>query len=132
VIRLKQILYGGNMKRKIISIILQLVFICFTVSCYSIKQINLAKGEAWDHCGKVTTVFTRSGDLIEFSKRKPGIMKQHKIVGTVFYETGIPKKVSIPIEEAEVVWVKKMSGKTFLLPFAVLGSLLVLAPLLWD
>lgn len=111
------------MSKKITSFIILLAFIGFTFSCYSFKQINLAKGESWDQSGKVTTVFTRSGDLVEFSDQKPATMVMNKIVGTVFDKTGIPKTGSIPLTEVEVVWVKKLSGKTFFAPFAVLGVL---------
>ncbi len=110
------------MSKKITSFIILFVFICFTFSCTSLKQINLVKGESLDRNGRIITVFTKSGDLVEFSDQKPATMVLDKIVGTVFDKTGVPKTVAIPLTEVEVVWVKIESVKPLLLlPLAAFG-----------
>lgn len=98
------------------------IFICFTFSCTTIKQINLVKGESLNKRGSVITVFTKSGDLIEFADQKPATIALGKIVGTVFDKSGVPRIVSIPLSEAEVVWVEAESVKPLLLlPLAAVG-----------
>jgi hypothetical protein len=82
-------------------------------------MINLAKGESWDQSGKILTVYTKSGDLIKFSKKVKIV--QDKIVGTIIEKTGEEKSVSIQISDVQVVWVKAGSGDIFLVPFAVFG-----------
>lgn len=98
------------------------IFICFTFSCTTIKQINLVKGESLNKRGSVITVFTKSGDLIEFADQKPAKIALGKISGTVFDKSGVPRIVSIPLSEAEVVWVEAESVKPLLLlPLAAFG-----------
>lgn len=112
------------MSKKITSFIVLFIFICFTFSCTTIKQVNLVKGESLNKSADILTVFTKSGDLIEFSDEKPATMAQSNIIGTVFDKKGVAEIVSIPLSEAAVVWVKSESAQPLILaPLAVYGIL---------
>lgn len=112
------------MSKKITSFVMLFIFICFTFSCTTIKQINLVKGESLNKRAGILTVFTKSGDLIEFSDERPATIAQGKISGTVIDKTEGARIVSIPLSEAEVVWVKAESVKPLLLlPLAAYGVL---------
>jgi hypothetical protein len=112
------------MSKKITSFIMLFVFICFTFSCTTIKQVNLVKGESLNKRAGILTVFTKSGDLIEFSNDRPATIAQGKISGTVFDKTEGTLTVSIPLSEAEVVWVRAESAQPLLLlPLAAVGVL---------
>jgi hypothetical protein len=114
----------GNMSKKITSFVMLFIFICFTFSCTSIKQINLVKGESLNKRTGILTVFTKSGDLIEFSDERPAKIEQGKISGTVIDKTEGARIVSIPLSDAEVVWVRSESAQPLLLvPLAVFGIL---------
>jgi len=118
------------MIKKIASIITLITFIGFTFSCATdtIKKINLERGESWKG-GNISfiTVFTKSGDLYEFSKRQPAKMVGGKIVGEAIDDTGKIKTVSIPLSEVEVVWIKKRDvGKTLIKSFSIVGGVAVL------
>lgn len=111
------------MNKKITSIVILFVLICSTFSCSSLKQINLVKGESWNKKGSIVTVFTKSGDLIEFLDGNPATVAQDKIIGKAVDKTGVVEYVSIPYTEVEVVWVEIVSGKTILVPLAGYGVL---------
>ncbi|HLP48657.1 MAG TPA: hypothetical protein VK469_22135 [Candidatus Kapabacteria bacterium] len=110
------------MNKKITSIIMLFVFICFTFSCYSQKKINLVKDKSWDRSSKILTVFTKSGDLFEFSDKKPAVIRYDEIVGEAVDKTGSKKTVSIPLQEAKVIWIYAASNKYLLLPLAIFGG----------
>lgn len=114
------------MNKQITAIITLIAFIGFTFSCVShtasrvrIKNIDLWKGKNIS----IVNVYTTSGDLYEFSKKRPAVILGNEIVGTAIDEsTGEEKKVSIPLDEAEVIWVKKVDRKrTLLKSFAAMG-----------
>jgi len=98
------------MIKKSASIAALIAFIGFTFSCATntIKKINIERGEFWKG-GNISfiTVFTKSGDLYEFSKRQPAKKVGDKIVGEAIDDTGKKTAVSIPLSEIEVVWIKK-------------------------
>jgi hypothetical protein len=110
------------MNKNFVTSITLMVFIVFTFSCYSTKQVNVdtivsKKGEKV----KILAVLKTSGERIEFSKKKPGEIVDNKIVGVVVGKDGKEKPVSIPLSEVDQLWMKKLSGgKTFL---AVVGGI---------
>ena len=86
-------------------------FISFTLSCatYTTKKINIERGEFWKGENiSFISVYTKSGDLYEFSKKLPAKMSGDKIVGYAINDTGKKEAVSIPLSEIEVVWIKKV------------------------
>ncbi len=118
------------MVKKIVLFVTLITFISFTFSCATdtIKKINLKRGEFWKG-GNISfiTVFTKSGDLYEFSKRQPAKMVGDKIVGLTTDDTGKKTAVSIPLSEVEVVWIKKRDiGKTLIKSFSIVGGVAVL------
>ena len=118
------------MNKKIASMVTLTAFISFTFSCatYTTKKINIERGEFWKGENvSFMTVYTKSGDLYEFSKRQPAKIVGDKIVGESIDDTGKKKAVSIPLSEVEVVWIKKVdSGKTLIKSFSIVGGVAVL------
>lgn len=118
------------MIKKSASIAALIAFIGFTFSCATntIKKINIERGEFWKG-GNISfiTVFTKSGDLYEFSKRQPAKKVGDKIVGEAIDDTGKKTAVSIPLSEIEVVWIKKRDiGKTLIKSFSIMGGVAVI------
>lgn len=118
------------MNKNIISIITLIVFIGFTFSCinHTTTRVRIKNIDLW--AGKdvsIINVYTTSGDLYEFSKKQPAVIFDYEIVGTAIDEsTGEEKEVSIPLAEAEVIWVKKTDrNRSLLKSFAVMGGLAI-------
>lgn len=117
------------MNKKIASIATLIVFISLTFSChtYTAKKISIARGEFWRGENiSFISVYTKSGDLYEFSKKRPAKLSGDKIVGYAINDTGKEKAVSIPLSEIEVVWIKKVDrNKNFIRLFAIVGGIAI-------
>lgn len=109
----------------IITIITLIAFIGFTFSCmtYTSKKIRVNRGEKWKGENvKFITVFTKSGELYEFSMSEPGIVMGDKIVGEAIDDGGGEYPASIPLSQVEVVWVMKIDKKrTYIKSFSIAG-----------
>jgi hypothetical protein len=110
----------------IIAFIILISFLGFTFSCvtYTSKKISVNRGEKWKgENAKFITVFTKSGELYEFSMSQPAIIMGDKIVGEAIDEGGREYPASIPLSQVEVVWIKKVDGKrTFIKSFSIAGA----------
>jgi hypothetical protein len=120
--------YGGHMNKKITATIVLIILMSVSFSCsaYYTKKIHLQEGEKaqqqkLEHA-KVFTVYTKSRQLIMFLKKTPAVVTKGNIVGFSEDNSGQTKLVSIPLSEAEVLWVKKWdAGRAFLNGLAGLG-----------
>ncbi|MCX6580965.1 MAG: hypothetical protein NT166_12375 [Candidatus Aminicenantes bacterium] len=117
------------MNRKITATIMLIIFMSVSFSCNSFytKKVHLEEGkkQKLEHA-KVFTVYTKSRQLIIFLKKTPAVVSAGNIVGFTEDNSGQIKLVSIPLSEAEVLWVKKWdAGGTFLNTFAGLGAIWV-------
>lgn len=114
------------MNKKITTIIMLIIFMSVSFSCsaYYTKKIHLEEGkqQKLEHA-KVFTVYTKSRQLVMFLKKTPAVVTKGNIVGFSEDNTGKTKLVSIPLSEAEVLWVKKWdAGGTFINTFTPLGA----------
>jgi len=117
------------MNRKITAAAMLIIFMSVSFSCssYYTKKVRLQEGETakqqkLEHA-RVLTMYTKSRQLIVFIKKTPAVVSAGNIVGFTEDETGKKKLVSIPLAEAEVLWVKKWdAGGTFINTFAPLGA----------
>ena len=117
------------MNRKITATVMLIIFMSVSFSCssYYTKKIHLQEGETakqqkLEHA-KVFTVYTKSRQLVMFLKKTPAVVTKGNIVGFAEDKTGKTKLISIPLSEAEVLWVKKWdAGGTFINTFAPLGA----------
>ena len=71
------------MNKKVISIFTLLVFIIFSISCYSIRVREINTEADWPRKkARILSVVKTSGEQIEFSKDRPGRIYGDKITGT--------------------------------------------------
>jgi len=96
------------MSKKIISSFTMVVFIVFSLSCYTLKktEIETVPKEKGGKL-KILKVLKSSGELIEFSKKHPGRIYKDTIMGTAI---GVTKKIELDkgnVERAE----KEKNGK---------------------
>lgn len=111
------------MIKKVALILTLTAFIIFTFSCTSIKKIRVHEHRK-EKIGrvKILTVYTKSKKLFEFSEKEPAKIVEGKIVGYALYKPGEIKKVSIPLSDAKIIWVKKISSESIILmPLAIIG-----------
>lgn len=97
--------------------------VSFSCSAYYTKKIHLEEGkeQKLEHA-RVFTVYTKSRQLIIFLKKTPAVVTGGNIVGFSEDNAGLKKLVSIPLSEAEVLWVKKWdAGRAVLNGLAGLG-----------
>jgi hypothetical protein len=120
------------MNKKLISLFTLVVFTVFTFSCSGytkkISRIDKIPGYDW-YEAKITAVYIASGKRIEFVGPGGGRFSGENIIGTVRDEAGLPKVVSIPISEIDLVEIKKYSagkslGGTVLVILAIPAFLL--------
>ncbi|HLP48656.1 MAG TPA: hypothetical protein VK469_22130 [Candidatus Kapabacteria bacterium] len=113
------------MNKKITATAMLIIFMSVSFSCnsYYTKKIRLQEGRPLvEGNTKILTVYTKSRQLIEFLNKTPAVVFGDNIVGFIEDETGHKKIVSIPISEAEVLWVKKWdAGGTLVATFAGVG-----------
>jgi hypothetical protein len=116
------------MNKKTTAMVMLIIFMSVSFSCssYYTKKVRLQEGETAKQQklenAKVFTVYTKSRQLVMFLKKTPAVVTKDNIVGFSEDKTGKTKLVSIPLSEAEVLWVKKRhAGLIFLKSLAGLG-----------
>jgi hypothetical protein len=111
------------MKKKLLTVVVS-TLVVFTFSCTSIKKVHVYGSSGWEGKGtSVFTVYTKSKELYEFSKKKPAVIVGDRIVGEAEDTPGRKTKVYIPLSEAKVMWIKKFHAEDIILaPLAVLGT----------
>lgn len=100
------------------------VFISFTFSCTSIKKIRI-HGSRTEKIrkAKILTVYTKSKKLFEFPTKKLAKIVGDKIEGYTVDKSGNIKKISIPLSDAKIIWVKRINAEMIVLtPFAIIGG----------
>ena len=107
------------MKRNINKVVLSVVVILFTAFVFSCRTVRPQKvGIQHYHTDKTIKVYmvlTKSGETITFPNYRPARLKDRLITGRIPTDAfGVTsRRVSIPLEEVEKIWVKKFSlGKT--------------------
>lgn len=113
------------MNKKITAAVMLIIFMSVSFSCssYTTKKIRLQEGNTWKmEKARVITVYTKSRQLITFLKKTPAVVSAGNIVGFTEDNSGQKKLVSIPLSEAEVLWVKKWhAGGTLVATLAGIG-----------
>lgn len=111
------------MKKKLLTMMLMVV-VAFAFSCTSVKKVHVYGSSEWEGKGtSVLTVYTKSKELYEFSKKKPAVIVGDRIVGEAEDAAGQKTKVYVPLSEAKVMWIRKAHAEDIILaPLAILGT----------
>ena len=112
------------MIKKIVLMVTLIALIGVTFSCTTVKRVRPHRPGAWKgKNAKILTVYTKSKELFEFTKKKPAKIVQGRIVGEAVDKTGEKKEVSIPFSDTRVMWIKKVNAESvILIPIAIIGA----------
>jgi hypothetical protein len=123
------------MSKRIVTIILLIVFSFLTLSCTSLKVRDISKWSPEKRLRvKIFRVYTKAGQLYEFGDFDPAKIKRNEagdlvIVGNAVDKDGVKDWVEIPLSSAEKTWVERpdLTVPLLAIPTAVIVFFLSLA-----